>query len=255
MASKQVVDRQKAAQEVLAGGETHLTELSSRLEAELKPYLKRGETLPDAATLVVLCLRALAQSRDELVKADAAHDAELADDAGPRESRDGAAVGVRGQLIELRALVLALYGMAGVRALELSEETPTDAMQLLRRGEAVCAALKGAKLPAPRRKGAALDAKEILGELEPEVAALRASLGDVARELREAQNTGRQRVDALAAFDRRYGRTAALLEALLDYAGLDALAERLRPSTRRSDTEEPEPEPAPPAPAPGPEGT
>ena len=47
MRIKQVVDRQKEAQAVVASGRTHQAELGVKLTERLTPFPKRGEKLPD----------------------------------------------------------------------------------------------------------------------------------------------------------------------------------------------------------------
>ena len=64
-------------------------------------------------------------------------------------------------------------------------------------------------------------------------AVLEAALGDVAREVREAQVASDARNRALAANDDSFARVAGATAALLRTMGDDALAARVRPSTRK----------------------
>lgn len=250
MASKQVMDRQKAASLVLAAGQTHGGLLGSALPPALLPHLKRGEVMPDVSLLSELFMRWLADAESSLVAADLAHERELADDAEPRRRRDQHAAGLREQLIELRELLNALYGPEAAAALGMSGDTPIDALALSRQGKNVLAALSSVRLPKPRRRGAELSVKEIESELKPVVAALDQALADVARESREAEATLSARDSAWAEFERRYSVTTSVFAALLAAAGETALAERLRPTPGRKSRPEPEPEPAPTPPTP-----
>lgn len=252
MASKQVMDRQKAASLVLAAGQTHGGVLTQRLSEELSPHLKRGETLPDVRLLSELFMRWLAESESKLFAADLAHERELSDDAEPRRRRDQQAALLREQLIDLRELVTALYGSESAAALGMSGDTPTDALALSRQGKNVLSALSSVRLPKPRRRGAELAPKEIESELRPVVSALDQALSDVAREQREAEATLSARDTAWAEFERRYSASTYVFSALLSAAGETALAERLRPTPGRKSRPEPEPEPKPTPPSPTP---
>lgn len=253
MASKQVIDRQKAARAVLSTRDTHAGALQTQLAAELSPHLKRGESLPDLAFLSQLVLRWLDAAETTMVAADLAHERELADDTAPRDIRDAAAEKLREGLIDLRHWVDVLYGPATVTQFSLVGETPTDPVALSRQGQNVVSALSTVKLPKPRRKGAELDPREYAAELSAVVATLDQSLTTVARESREAEVTLAARDAAVAEFDRRYAATTNLLSALLAAAGHQALADRLRPPAGRKRKEDPEPDPSPnPGPAPTP---
>ena len=248
MASKQVIDRQKLGELVLATSETHVTALTARLKSELSPHLQRGETLPDFAQVSALFLRWLADAQKTLIAADLAHERELADDAAPRRARDDAASEVRGQLISLREMVSVMYDPSAVQELGIIGDTPSDAVAVSRQATAVLSALGTVKLPKPRRKGAEVNLKEIEAELRPAAASLSKALSAVPREVREAEVTLSARNQAMAEYDRRYSATTAVLSALLLSAGEQALADKLRPLSgrRRKDADPPDDPGAPP---------
>ena len=114
-------------------------------------------------------------------------------------------------------------------------------------------ALAKIKLPAPRVKGAKLDAADTAAELADKRAALDAELETVAREAREAEATKVARDAAMTRYDEVFGGTAGALSALLRVAGDRELAARVRPSLRRPGQTDAEADPgAEPAPAPAP---
>ena len=76
--------------------------------------------------LLRLVGRLIATENEALVRADAAHERELADDAAPRKARDEAVEKVRRILVDLRAAVETTCGMAGLPRLHLLEAVPTD---------------------------------------------------------------------------------------------------------------------------------
>ncbi len=72
-----------------------------------------------------------------------------------------------------------------------------------------------------------------LDDLNGPIAVLETALGDVAREVREAQVASDKRNRALAANDDSFSRIAGATAALLRVVSEDALAARVRPSSRR----------------------
>jgi hypothetical protein len=104
-------------------------------------------------------------------------------------------------------------------------------------------------LPAPRVKGAQVDIKATVAELDKRRARLDSALAAVARETREAQAAMSLRNDAQDQFDDVYTQVSTVLSGLLRLAGKPDLADRVRPTTaRRADKPEaPGPTPAGPA--------
>jgi hypothetical protein len=255
MASKLVTDREKSSRAVAASAETHAGEIAKGFAAELAPYLKSGEKLPDVALLVRLVARRIAADTAALVAADDAHERELADDAAPREARDEAAARLRSVLVDGRAAVEAAFGPAGLRNLRLDGAVPEDPTVLATIGERVAGALRdaGIKLPKPRRASMKLDRAALAGEIEAELPALKKALAKVATEDREKEATLRAKQNAMRKSDRSFGQAASLLSASFTFAGLEDLAAKVRPSGRRpgrtaaeDDEEAPLPEVAPP---------
>jgi hypothetical protein len=87
--------------------------------------------------------------------------------------------------------------------------------------------------PKPRRKGIKVDPTEWVDDLKKPIAVLDKALGDVAREAREAQAASDARNKALAANDDSFNRIAGATAAILRVVGDDALAARVRPSSRK----------------------
>ena len=249
MRTKQVVDRQKEAQAVLAAGRTHGTELVTLLSERQGPLLKRGEKLPDYGLQIELLMRQLEQSTAHLVQTDDAYQRELLDDEGPRRERDEATEGLAVYLIELREVITGLYGAQVLLPAGFSQQTPRDSVLLSRFASQVQSALGAVTLPAPRVKGAQVDIKATVAELDKRRARLDSALAAVARETREAQAAMSLRNDAQDQFDDVYTQVSTVLSGLLRLAGKPDLADRVRPTTaRRADKPEaPAPTPAGPA--------
>jgi len=234
MASKAVIDRQKSARSVVAAAHAHASEVALRVAEHLSPYLRPDEEMPDIALCIRLVGRFIASENEALVRADAAHERELADDAAPRKARDDATEKVRRILVDLRAAVETTCGMAGLPRLHLAEAVPTDSSVLAMVGRSVLDALmdESVKLPAPRRRGLSLDRTAFAEELGMELPLLERALAAVAREAREAEATLRQKRSAMESNDRAFSRGAAFLSSTFALGGLDDLASKLKPSLR-----------------------
>ena len=117
----------------------------------------------------------------------------------------------------------------------LDGRVDTDPKAVLERAKRLASALSDpARVwPKPKRKGIKVDHSAWLDDLNAPIAVLETALGDVAREVREAQVASEARNRALAANDDSFSRIAGATAALLRTVGDDALAARVRPSSRR----------------------
>jgi hypothetical protein len=232
MASKQVTDREKSGSAVIAVAETQAEATGAALNRALKPHLAKGESLPDIGLVMILIARAIEAAKTRMVDADAAHEAELGDDAAIRQARDEAQSALSDKLVELREVVIGVYGGATASAL-FSGPVPQDPVVLSRFAGEVATAMDRVKLPAPRVKGAKLDAAETAGDLRDLRAKLDAAIKDVAREVREAQATLDEKNRELGSYDELFGCGATTLTGLLRMAGKAELAAKVKPSSRR----------------------
>lgn len=253
MPSKQVVDRQKEAQAVIAAGTTHAPAIVEGLTALLAPVLQRGEKLPDLELLLKLALRVLEGAQRDLVDADEAYQRELLDDAEPRQRRDESAAALREQLMAVRDLLEGIFGEAMARRSGFTAETPEEPVLLSRFARQVSGSIQAGTLPKPRLPGLKINPTELSAELDARRARLDQALADVTRESKEAQAGLSARDAATASFDTLYQGVANLVVGLLRLAGKPDLAARVRLTWRRSGPADPgTPDSPPPGPAPNP---
>ena len=231
MSSKQVTDREKSASAVVSAGTTHAEATAVGLGKVLKPHLAKGESLPDVGLVMILVARALEAAKIKMVEADAAHQAELGDDDAIREGRDAATAALSDKLVELREVIVGIYGSAAASAV-FPGPAPQDPVVLSRFAGEVATAVERVKLPAPRIK-AKLDLAETATELRALRATLDAAIKEVAKEVREAQATLDEKNQALAGYDELFGGGATAMTGLLRMAGKADLAAKVKPSTRR----------------------
>lgn len=233
MPSKLVIARQKSAAAVIAAARTHGAQAATAVATTLGPHLAKTEKQPDVELLLELSTRALEAAITTLEQADAAHEAELSDDAAPRQQRDEVATALYDDLIELKEIATGLLGRATLKPLRLEGTTPRDPTVLLRHAKSVIEALQTVDLPKSRVRGAKLHADEWAERLGEHTQALSSALGDVAREAREAEATLVAKNQALGEHDRTFGDVATLVSAVLRMGGQTELAARVRPSPRR----------------------
>ena len=233
--SKPLTDRQGATEIVASAAETHAERAAEKFSAMFKDRLEGKEKMPDVALVLRLFARQQRWMTALATAADEAHEKELSDDAEPRERRDDAAGKLALDLGEIRDTLDSTFGTALVKELQLDGRVESEPKAVLARATRLVAALSDPKRvwPKPKRKGITVDPSAWVEDLKAPIAVLEASLGDVARELREAQASSDARNHALAANDDAFSRLAGAISGVLRVVGEDALAARVRPSTRR----------------------
>lgn len=244
MPSKLVVSQQKRSTLVSAAAETHAEAAAEAVAKELSPHLEKGEKMPDTALLLRLAGRLLASATGDLIAADEAHERELSDDAEPRQRRDELSEEVYDILVSVRDAVQGVYGAKAVEQLGLAGRTPRDPVLLARVCATVIEQLGAVKLPKPRIEGSKVELKGYREKLTALHEGLTQAIKDVARETREAEQTQAAKTAAFEAHQRQATGVAHLLTGVFRLAHLDELADRVRPTQRKSASEE-EVEPAP----------
>lgn len=228
MPSKMVTDRQKSSQSVLAAARTHAdTIVRSMGDTYGSRYAEPTQMLIQGLSEM------LAQRTQALVEADAAHLNELGDDATARDQRDAAAESLRALLVERRQLLAGVFGTGYLKELGFEGRTPEDAVALARFARRVAENLERVPTPPSLIPGVTLAPAAWRQPVVSVVEALEAAIGSVRTEEREAEATVVTKKEAMAAYDRTFTDTATLLSALLNAAGERALADRVKPSTRR----------------------
>lgn len=230
--SRMVADRATISRTVTAAVEHHGPEVAPALEKALFPG-GPPQNLTIAGVLGALGAL-LDGTTTHLLEADQAHAAELADDAGFRAARDGRIVDLRDFLATLRTNLGRNYGEGVPAAYNLGAVLPEDAAALLVLAANVEKQLRERPLAeAPKKKSLQVDPLAAADDLKAAADALRAALGDVERERREAQLTLGTKNDALGAWTTTYSGVADAVAALFTIAKRPDLADRVRPTARR----------------------
>ncbi len=226
MASKQVTDRQKGADAVLA-----IFDAQGGTVADAAGRVLGSEAGSFQSTLTLL-RTALQRGRDKMTEADSQHESELADDSSARDARDAAVAQLTEQVVEFREAATGLYGAKAARAVVVGS-TPQDPVALERFAGEVVQNLASATWPEPRFAGASLDFDAVRQKLAAAREDLQAKLAQVASEAREAQGTLAKKNQAIEEYDRVFTGVATSLSGLFTLVGERELAEKVRPSVRR----------------------
>lgn len=236
MPSKMVMKRQKSAADVEEAILSHSQEAQNAVTAFFTPYLGEGEAPPDVTQLQELCSRLLERHRKEIVEADEAHLAETRDDPLPRIRRDAAAAALVERLTLIRDNVGVIVGpVEGAALLGIDGPMDRDPVVLARKTRRALDVIQAEDLEMPpsRLEGIVVDPRPWVAGLEGPLQELESALKEVTRSRRTSESTLIAKQEALEEYDRVFLRVARLQEALFRVAGLDRLADRVRPSKRR----------------------
>jgi len=237
-----VAEREQSGRTVGAAFETHGPVAARLLSELLGEDLRPAESPPDLDLLIRLLQRRLARARLAMSEADQTHTREQSDDPAARDARDAAKAAVLALITSIRLALTSRFGQDFGGRLGASGPAPDAPNDVLSWGKKVLDALTTLTLPVTDLDADDTDdvgtfSKEAaLRKLGQRLTQLEHALGAVAREGREAEATQSSKDKAVAAYDRTFSLTAGLLEVLLRFAGESALADKVRPSTRRPGT-------------------
>lgn len=254
--SKMVTRRQDEAAVVIQAAVTHADVVGARLEQTLAPAVDPEAPCSGGSTgeLIRRLGRTLQASIDALVEADQAHEIKKARGRPVRrEVKEAVAVLYR-ELVDLRRAVEAVGGAPALVKLGFKGITTREPLALCRLGDAVYTRLPGLADELTARRGLTFDAAAYVGPVAEATGRLERAREDWVREQREREVTLMHKLRAMSAFDSCYLSVARALEALFRLAGMDELADRVRPTRRRGPSADADEEPgdgAPDAPGPG----
>lgn len=251
--SKNDVYRSKYARQVVAAGRRHVDEIINGIQAlhgpgAIDPTHTRAEVLGNCDLL--------ARATDEQQASSRALDQDLAEDILFRDARDVAGTHVNHVLVAVRGEAREHFGPEVLRIYRLDERIPTSQEGLAGYAGDVQVLLEQNPRAAITVLGKAVTTTEQAQSLLQAVTTYRGALDTVVREARETELARVRRDEAEARFQRVLHSVAGIMVGYLRLAGLDALADRIRPTRVRTsgalDPDLPDTEP-PDAELPGPE--
>jgi hypothetical protein len=250
--SKNEVFRFKYARQVVAAGRRHVDEIIAGIQAHFGPDVIDPERT--RAEILGQC-NLLERCADEQIASNRALDRDLAEDILSREDRDARAQHVTDVLVAVRGEAREYFGQDVLRIYRLDERLPTSLEGLASYAGDVQGLLESQPRAVINVLGKAVTTTEQAVVLGQALGTFRTALQNVAREARETELARVRRDEAEARFRRALTSVAGLMVGYLRLAGLDALAERIRPTRARTsgavdpdlpDTEPPDAEPAEP---------
>jgi hypothetical protein len=177
---------------------------------------------------------------------------ESTEDILAREARDGAHGALARLLGSTRTRCRDSFGETEMRAFRLRARNPTSYEGMLRYASDVVAVMEQNRRTATDAFGVTFDTQVMAAALRPAVEAYRQTLDVVAREQRETEQARAARTLAEEQFREGLVNIAAIIEAHLRMAGMDELADRVRPTLARTSGEVESDLPVSPEPAPAP---
>lgn len=231
MASRLVVLRQRLAKSLHAAFAGFGEEVTPVITERFAPFLAEGEPVFDFAQLQRV-LQAMGEvTFDAMVAADKAHLDELGNDVAPREERNEAVAAVRRKLVDVRRMLIGLFGT--VRTAEIVAVDGDTAYQpelLWRQGEHTLSHLRDPELRLPEAKTDSIvfEPQKLADELEPLVVRLRAAIDKAELDRRVAATTHKVKTEAIDEHDLLIGACARILSGFYLLARRPDLADRIR---------------------------
>ncbi len=172
-------------------------------------------------------------------EAEQGYVAEVGDDPAVKQEDDDAKAALRVELIDNRMMFAGSFGAEATAAAGFRGETPATGAALIAYSEASLRAMEAAPQRV-NRVGVMVDLTPYIQRQRAAHDRAKASQVAVDNEARELQEARRARDEAQARLRAMYVLVAQRMEARFRLAGLDELADRLRPTSRRvASVEEP----------------
>lgn len=235
MSEKQITSREKATDSVIKSVVTHSENTGQAWIERYSPYLEEGETMPDMALAMRLVTREMGAKKTIMANASTAHEAELADDAKPRQERDQWQGNLIKKVVSSRDSIESVLGRLALRSLGVSGRTPSEPVALIKTAKKLVDGLEDeeVKLPEPRVEGVTIDRVKLAEGLRKAIDPLQKALDAVGLEERQAEATQTKKWEAITENDETFGNGARWLEQTYNLVGKTDIARRVRSSKRR----------------------
>jgi hypothetical protein len=235
MRNKMIRNRRKSGDSVGASVDTHLDEVVTPLGVTFSQHLVEGEVLPDLPTLFRILRRMLAAAVNDLVTAGSRHLREIDSEIKLRQRRDEL-VSLLGT--KVRGLRNALEGLLGPgSALQLAGidgRVEVEPVALLAQVEDVMERFGDPELQLEPPGFSTLDRAGVVADFQPDYQELKDVVAELNRENRRSDTTIIAKNEAISRYDLQFRWIAGCLESFYHLAEQHELAERVKPSTRRS---------------------
>lgn len=237
--SKQVTDHMKSVEAVAQAATMYR---GMALDAFRERF--GDDTAAAAGSLLDSAVTKMRTDCDAVVEADQALALERADDAAIVAQRDEAAGRLSAGVVQAREGVTVLVGREVLRGMGVVDSTPRDPVALVRLASTFVDGL-GRATPQPSLiPNLTFEPATFVAMIQPHIAPAAEAISAFAADKRENETALVKRDRAFQLSISTFRVTAALVSALLEFAGETELAARVRPSGRNPGTitEEPQTE-------------
>jgi hypothetical protein len=230
---KTVTARTQSCRTVVWAIDTFGGRLVDELGPSFTPFLGEGEVMP-FETQLELFKKKLIHDRDQMVSADRAYRDQRAQETLVRGRRDAAVKEVNRDMVGLHDAMKGVYSAEKLAELGFPRRMPRGPEQLSEQASYLNLRLSDPDLDlSGARFEFQVEASNLVGSLSGSSATLKQEIDELAREERETEALKLAKDDALDRYNNSFLWIARAVESLLRLAGLDEVARRVRPSSRR----------------------
>lgn len=198
--------------------------------ARSQPFLQPGEDPPNVTLLIRLLGRMISNRFQALLSSDRAAFDETVNDTPPRARRDGLALEIHDQLVDIRRISDIAFGKEFTKTLvPIEGATANHPKEVHHQGEHTLECLLSPDIKKPKSKipGVDPDLSAWAEALEPPVTALGTTLALIEVERTRVSEAVRKKTDLMAEVDSLYSHGYYILRAFLFLAGMRKAAEEL----------------------------
>ncbi len=238
--SRSVTRLQRQLLDVETSALEHSEEVAGAVEPVLQAGLPDGATMPDLRLFQEILGHVLRHDRQNVEAADEAHFTALSRLNHQRLVRDDSKERLLTKMVEIRDTFDSNYGAGSCqRILGIGTHIPRTPLEVRRLCDRVVLRLSAPdfELPPARSAGVAVDPQQWVAELQAPTDVLRGALEAISVEKRQADLTLEAKLEAIETSEKNYGRCSRMLVALYEVGERPHLAQRVRPTTRRSSSD------------------
>lgn len=219
-----------------------VSSMDENREAVVQGLLPHNQGLPEAQRIDEATLRlfvgwlanCIRYKTVSMMEAETAYVDEQGDDPPVRERRDEAVPVLIQCVTQGRSRVGAVFGEVGLTTYAMREPVPRTPVELASYAGTSANLLRTYPRTAPDPAGGALNTVVLADAIDEKLAPLTASLSDLVTEQRQLQAAMSRRDAEVEEWNEVYVNGTAAFAWLARMAGQDAVAQRVRPTVRRS---------------------
>ncbi len=232
--STMVAARMKSSEIVLSALESHGQEMAGVLGGKYSPHLEEGQEMP-FATQLKLFEKELIRLTERLRKAERRNRTHKARESKARTRRDADLQEVNTKVARVRRIISGVFNDGEMVEIGLARRNARDSEVLLEQAASLAVNLErpDLELSAEQLGGVDVNPPALAQDVKPCADKLRQSLSELRREQRQTEATQFAKNEAMDEFNHSFLWIARSVESLLQLAGLEKMAARVRPSSRR----------------------